>query len=144
MPDACEALRASNAGRAGRCRVEDKADQDSVMPLVIPEVITLPAEIDISNAERVGRELCAGARPGVAVVIADMSQTRYCDSSGARNLLLAQDTAIRNNAELRLVIPSTAVLRMLSVLGVDRFLQIYPSLGMALTSSPGHPTEAPL
>ena len=73
-----------------------------------------------------------------------MSQTRYCDSSGARSLLLAQDSAIRNHAELRLVIPSTAVLRMLSVLGVDRFLQIYPSLEMALTSRPGHPTETTL
>lgn len=90
--------------------MEERADQDAVTPLVIPEVVRLPAEIDISNAEPVGRLLCAAARPGVAVVVADMSATRYCDSSGARSLLLAQDSAIRNNAELRLVIPSAAVL----------------------------------
>jgi anti-sigma B factor antagonist len=121
--------------------VEEKADQGTVLPLVIPEIVTLPAEIDISNAESVGRQLCAAVRPGIAVVIADMSQTRYCDSSAVRSLMLAHDAAVRNDAELRLVIPSAAVLRMLSVLGFDRILHLYPSLGAALTSSPGRPPE---
>jgi anti-sigma B factor antagonist len=121
--------------------VEEKADQGTVLPLVIPEIVTLPAEIDISNAESVGRQLCAAARPGIAVVIADMSQTLYCDSSAVRSLMLAHDTAVRNDAELRLVIPSAAVLRILSVLGFDRILHLYPSLGAALTSSPGRPPE---
>lgn len=70
-----------------------------------------------------------------------MSDTRYCDSSGVRSLMVGHDTAIRNNVELRLVIPSAVVLRVLSVLGVDRILHIYPSLGIALTSGPGQPSE---
>jgi hypothetical protein len=53
--------------------VKEKADQGTVSPLVIPEIVTLPAEIDI-------------------------------------------------------------------VLGVDRPLHIYPSLAVALTSSPGRPS----
>ncbi len=121
--------------------MDEKANQSTVTPLVIPEIVTLPAEIDISNADSVGRELCAAARPGVAVVIADMTRTQFCDSSGARNLMLAQDAAIRNHAELRLVIPSATVLRMLSVLGFDQLLLIYPSLGTALTS--GAPGRGP-
>lgn len=122
--------------------MEEKADQGTVSPLVIPEIVALPAEIDIGNSERVGQDLCAAARPGIAVVIADMSQTQYCDSSAVRSLMLAHDTAVRNNAELRLVIPSAAVLRILSVLGFDRLLHIYPSLSAALTSSPGRPSES--
>jgi hypothetical protein len=34
-----------------------------------------------------------------------------------RSIMLAHDTAVRNDTELRLVIPSAAVLRILSVLG---------------------------
>jgi anti-sigma B factor antagonist len=116
--------------------MEEHADQETVAPLIIPEIVTLPAEIDIGNAGRVGRELCAAFRPGVAVVIADLSATQFCDSSGVRSLLLARDAAARGHAELRLVIPAAPVLRVLSVLGLDRLLQIYPSLALALTARP--------
>jgi anti-sigma B factor antagonist len=121
--------------------VAEHIDQGTVAPLVIPEIVTLPSEIDIGNADRVSRDLCAALRPGVAVLIADMSLTQFCDSSGVRSLMLARDQAIRNDTELRLVIPSAAVLRVLSVLGIDRLLQVYPSLGVALTVRPRRPGE---
>ena len=116
--------------------MKEHADQGMVAALVIPEIVTLPEEIDIGNARRVGRELCAAFRPGVTVVIADLSATQFCDSSGVRSLLLARDAAERGDAELRLVIPAAPVLRVLSVLGLDRLLRIYPSLGLALTARP--------
>ncbi len=119
----------------------EKADQGTASPPVISTIVTLPTEIDVSNAESVSRELCAAARPGTAVVIADMSQTQYCDSSAIRSLLLAHDSAVRNKAELRLVITSAAVSRILSVVGVDQLLHIYPSLGVALTSIPRQSSE---
>jgi hypothetical protein len=71
--------------------------------------VNLPAEIDITNAAAVGRELGSACRPGVAVVIADMTQTTFCDSPGVRQLLLASDAAGTCGAELRLVIPSAVV-----------------------------------
>ena len=108
----------------------------TMTPLVIPEIVTLPAQIDLVNADPVGIELCAACQPGVAVVIADMSRTTYCDSAGVRALLTARSAAAACGAELRLVIPSVAVLRVLSLLGLDRLLQIYPSLGTALTAGP--------
>jgi anti-sigma B factor antagonist len=106
----------------------------TVRPLVVPEIIALPPEIDITNADRVGAELRAAFRPGVAVVIADLTPTTFCDSAAARNLLLAHDKASESHAELRLAIPSAAVLRTLQILGLDRILRIYPSLEAALTS----------
>ena len=105
-----------------------------VRPLAVPEIIALPAEIDITNADRVGAELRAAFRPGVAVVIADMTRTSFCDSAAARNLLLANDHAAQAHAELRLAIPSAAVQRTLKILGLDQVLRIYPSLESALAS----------
>jgi anti-anti-sigma factor len=117
--------------------MEHESDRRTVAPLVIPEIVTWPAEVDLANSGQVAEELTAAFRPGVRVVIADLSATRYCDSSGMRVLLLAHDAALAHEAELRLVIPPSAVLRALTILGFDRLLQIYPSLEAALTGAPG-------
>ncbi|HEU5418900.1 MAG TPA: STAS domain-containing protein, partial [Streptosporangiaceae bacterium] len=92
--------------------MDEHADRATVTPLVIPEIVRLPGEIDIANADQVRTGLCAAAQPGVAVVIADMTATQFCDSCGVRSLLVAHDAADRAGAELRLVIPSAAVTRM--------------------------------
>ena len=101
-----------------------------------PVVVTLPAEIDISNADRIGEELCAAFAPGVKTVIADMTGTRFCDSSGISMLVLAHRKAMTNNAELRLVALSTAVLRALTLVRIDYLLPVYPSLADALLPEP--------
>ena len=67
-----------------------------------PQVITLPAEIDLSNSEQVGNELRAAFRPGASVVVADLTVTTFCDTSGARTLLVASKEASAAHIELRL------------------------------------------
>jgi anti-anti-sigma regulatory factor len=63
--------------------VKPDAGPGTVRPLVVPEIVTLSAEIDLTNAPQAGDELCAALGPGAAVVIADMSRTAFCDSSGS-------------------------------------------------------------
>jgi anti-sigma B factor antagonist len=98
-------------------------------------IVTLPAEIDITNAVHVEGELCASVVPGVAVVIADMTQTKFCDSSGIRCLLRAHDVAAAAGAELRIAIHSDAVLRIFRVVGVDHLLNFFPGVEAALTDA---------
>jgi anti-sigma B factor antagonist len=100
--------------------------------LVVPEIVCLPEEIDITNAAERGDELRAAIKAGVAVVIADMTRTAFCDSQGMRQLVLAHDRATEAGAELRLVIESPAVLRALQITGLDQLLRIYPSMQAAL------------
>jgi len=98
-----------------------------------PVVIPLPAEIDMANAEDVGDQLRSALTPGVTIVIADMTTTVFCDSSGIRSLLLAHDHAAARDAQLRLAAPSRHLLQILQLMGLDRLLPIYPSLATALT-----------
>jgi anti-anti-sigma factor len=100
-------------------------------------VIALPAEIDMANADRVGQQLGAAFTSGVRTVIADMTATRFCDSSGINMLVRAYQQAAAHGTELRLVVPSTAVLRTLTLLGLDDLLPIYPSLSQGLAAAPG-------
>jgi anti-anti-sigma factor len=66
-------------------------------------------------------------------VIADMTDTSFCNSSGISILVLAHRQAAANHAELRLVVLSAAVLRALKLVRMDFLLPIYSSLDAALT-----------
>jgi anti-anti-sigma factor len=102
-----------------------------------PALVTLPAEIDITNARDVRCQLNAAAlSPGVGIVIADMTTTCFCDSMGVRALLLAHQQTARGGAELRLLRPGDAVRRVLKVMGADQVLAIFDSLGDAMAPRP--------
>ena len=98
-----------------------------------PVVVTLPAEIDITNAERIGEALSTAIASGARIVIADMTGTSFCNSSGISMLVLAHRQAAEHHAELRLAVLSAAVLRALKLVRMDLLLPIYPSLDAALT-----------
>jgi len=106
---------------------------------VATAVAVLPAEIDVSNAERVAGELFAAIKPGVRVVIVDMTLTTFCDSSGLRAIAQAHDRAQAQGAELRLVTGSPRVLRVLAVTGLDTVVPVYSRLDDALAAAPGGP-----
>jgi anti-anti-sigma factor len=61
-------------------------------------------EIDITNASDVAELITAACAPGVPVVIADLTATSFCDSTGLRHLIQASDQAADADAERRLAI----------------------------------------
>ena len=114
-------------------------------PVAVPAqtaVLTLPAEIDITNARRLCGKVGAALVSGATVVVADMTATTFCDSSGARALVLAWEQAAVNGTELRIVVPSVAVRPGFTLMGLDGFLPVYPSLGAALTAEPAPASAA--
>ena len=102
-------------------------------------VVTMPAEIDITNADRIGEDLSSAIARGAGIVVADMTSTRFCSSSGISVLVMAHRQAAADDAELRLAVPSAAVLRALLLVRMDRLLPIHPSLDAALApgAAPG-------
>jgi anti-anti-sigma factor len=101
-------------------------------------VRALPAEVDIANAQRLGQELAALLAPHVKVLIADMTGTTFCDSSGVHMLVRTQREAIAAGAALRIVAPCGVVLRVFQIMGVDRFFPVYPDLGTAVAGRCPH------
>jgi anti-anti-sigma factor len=70
-----------------------------------PVLVKLPAEIDITNANDVRWQITGAFMPGVSVVIADMTTTSFCDSTGAGVLMRACTEAAKNGTEVRLLKP---------------------------------------
>lgn len=99
-------------------------------------VITMPAEIDATNADRVLNALLSVTRPDVPVLVIDMTGTTFCDSAGVRAVVTAYRQAVEAGTQLRLA--ATAVQRIFTVIGADQLMPIYPALEAALDgSSPG-------
>ena len=57
-------------------------------------VVSLPAEIDIANAEHVGEQLRAAFAPGVTNVTAKMGLTVFRSAFGRRQLAVAHKRAM--------------------------------------------------
>lgn len=100
-------------------------------------VVTLPEEIDTSNAGQIREQLLAVINRGPAVLVADLSATVACDYSGTDALLRAYGRAVLSGTAFRLVVSSDIVRRMLTVGGLDRLVPVYPSLEAATAAGAG-------
>lgn len=94
-------------------------------------VVTMPPEVDIANERQVDEELGAllGLEP--RLLVADMTRTRFCDSSGVAALIRAAKRARTLKIEFRVAGPRTSIRRVLEVTGADQVVDIYPSLAAA-------------
>jgi anti-sigma B factor antagonist len=98
-------------------------------------VLAAPEEIDITNAPDLHSALLEAAADGTGTLVADMTRTQFCDSSGLHTLLAAHKRAQAEGGELLLVIPSTAVLRVFAITGIDRMIPNFTSLDEALAQA---------
>jgi anti-sigma B factor antagonist len=99
-------------------------------------VITLPAEIDIANADQVREDLLLTLNRGAATLVVDMGGTTFCDSAGVNALVRAFKRATASGAQMRLVVSAPIVQRVLSITGVDQLIDIYPTVAASLNSGP--------
>ncbi len=100
-------------------------------------VVTLPTEIDVTNAGLVREELLSVLNQGAALLIADLSKTSFCDSAGVSALVRAFRRATISASAMRLVVSTPAVQRVLSITGVDRLVDTFPSVAASLASPGG-------
>src|SRR6202050_2398786 len=98
-------------------------------------VVVAPEEIDITTTEALRWALVKAAADGRGPLVVDMTRTRFCDSAGLHVLLAEHQRAEAEGREVLLVIPSTAVLRILAITGADRMIPNFTSLPEALTGT---------
>ena len=100
-------------------------------------VVRLPAEIDVTIADTVRDELLALLGQGATLLIADLSSTEFCDSAGVSSLVRTYRQASTSGSAVRLVVGTPAVQRVLSITGVDRLVDVFPSVAASLARTPG-------
>lgn len=107
-------------------------DRSTTADAAATPIVALAKEIDSTNCAQTAADLAFAFGPDVRAVIADLSQTTFCDSSAVRALLQAHMVAASRGAELRLVVTSGAVLRIFELTGLTSTLRLYPSIEAAI------------
>lgn len=114
-------------------------------------LVTLPARIDQSNAEPIGRQLLALVSRDLLVLIVDLSGTTDCGHACGAALTRVYQRAMITGTDLRLIAGpgSGSAQRMLRMTGLDRVTRMYGSMAEAVAQpcprtlrSPGWTTEA--
>ena len=96
-------------------------------------VVTPPLEVDIGNAESFGAVLAAAGRDQ-AILVVDMTATEFCDSSGIGALAVAMSRCRAAGGELRLVVGSPAVRKVLAITGMDSICMMFDRLPEAIAA----------
>ncbi len=100
-------------------------------PAAEAEIVILPTEVDVANADMVRAALSAVLARGVGILIADMADTVFCDCTGAAALLAAHRLAGRSGAQLRIVVGNSQVRRLFEITGLDQLLSVYTTTAAA-------------
>ncbi|MGA4867166.1 STAS domain-containing protein [Streptomyces lavendulocolor] len=94
-------------------------------------VVTLAGEIDYDTGNTLREALDISGMHHPRVVV-DMHQATFIDSSGINILIAAHHTISKAGGWLRLAAPTTTVMRTLSLVGVDAFIDCRDTLTQAL------------
>jgi anti-sigma B factor antagonist len=106
-------------------------------------VVAAPEEIDITNAPELRSALLEAAAHRHGTLVADLSRTQFCDSSGLHTLLAAHKRATAAGGDMLLVLPCNAVLRVFTITGVDRIIPNFTSLEEALAQTSANGPNGP-
>ena len=99
-------------------------------------VVRLPAEIDLTVADELREALLAVLNQGALGLIVDMTATTFCDSAGITALARAARRAAAGGATLRIAVSAPTVLRVFTLVGIDRLIDIHPDVAAARASMP--------
>ncbi len=95
-------------------------------------VVTMPAEIDFTNAPGVYETLAAVFARSPDVVTADMTGTVFCDSGGLNSLIRARRLLGADNIELRVALGDSPVRRIFQLTGLDRAIATFDDVSQSL------------
>jgi anti-anti-sigma factor len=93
-------------------------------------VVAVSGDLDLWGATKLHRPLMDAL--DTPVVVVDLSECGFCDSSGLRTLVQAVAWAGQEGVSLRLVGVGTPVLRVFEMAGLLSELSLYPDVPSAL------------
>jgi anti-anti-sigma factor len=99
-------------------------------------VVTAAGEIDLTTADGFRDALLSALSDGALGLVVDLTMTTFIDSAGVTALVRATRRAAASGATVRLAVTAQPVLRVLNLVGIDRLIEVHPSVTAALASLP--------
>jgi len=102
-------------------------------------VVTVRGEVDMSHEEELRAELRRAVASDAHGIVVDLTECEFIDSTAVRALLLSRKAqGFEDGAEhLAVAAASEQILRILSVMGIDRVIPIHPTVEEAAAGLSG-------
>ena len=97
-------------------------------------IFVLEGRVDSEGAVDLDLALQTAVSENKARLILEMAEVRYINSAGLRTLADILTQAKESGGDLKLVELNPKVLRVLQIIGFDKFFSIYPSVDEALSA----------
>jgi anti-sigma B factor antagonist len=93
-------------------------------------VVRVAGEVDMSHEEELRGELRTAGESESKAVVVDLTECEFIDSTGVRVLLLSREAQQSETDSERLAVAASSeqILRILSVMGVDKVIPIKPTV----------------
>lgn len=95
-------------------------------------IVTVPAELDVTNSADLGELLASMADRSAEVITANMESTTFCDSTGVHALTRARELAAANGCELRIALGGSPVARIIQLVVLDQMVPVYRDVQQSL------------
>ncbi|EFL25256.1 putative anti anti-sigma factor [Streptomyces himastatinicus ATCC 53653] len=111
-------------------------------------VLQVSGEMDLVTSPAVRQHVHDAVAEGRHSLVLDLSEVRFCDSSGVGVLIAARRLMRSCSGKLRLILPpqdaahGSHVHRVLAALGVRRLFDVYPNLMVATEPDDGERNTA--
>lgn len=102
-------------------------------------VVRVSGEVDMSHEEELRGELRTAVAADAKGIVVDLTECEFIDSSGVRALLLSRQAQHSEEDSERLAVAAASdqILRILSVMGIDRVIPIRPTVEEAAAALSG-------
>jgi anti-anti-sigma factor len=96
-------------------------------------VVCVRGEVDMSHEEELRAELRRAVASDADAIVVDLTECEFIDSTGVRTLLLSREAQESQKGPDRLAVAASSeqILRILSVMGIDRVIPIHPTVDEA-------------
>ena len=93
-------------------------------------VVRVVGEVDMSHEEELRGELRKAIEADARGIVVDLTECEFIDSTGVRTLLLSREAQHPAEGAVKLAVAAASdqILRILSVMGIEKVIPIRPSV----------------
>jgi anti-sigma B factor antagonist len=97
-------------------------------------VYQLHGRVDGDGAAQMQELLRGALKDGQYHLVLDLSHTNYLNSGGLRVLADLLTQCRQNGGDVKLAAPNPKIMRILEIIGFDKFFNVYPTVDAAVQS----------
>ena len=106
-------------------------------------IVVGTGEIDLTNADGLREALLSALNGNAVGLVADLTGTTFLDSAGVTAIVRASRRAADTGVTFRLAVTTLPVLRVLTLVGIDRLIEVHSTVAEAVASLPDHTGPLP-